>query len=224
MYSSYVGEGEARLRAAFARARSMAPATLFLDELDGFVGARPSRSCGFVTSHLGRACMLDGFVGARPSRSCGSATSDLGRACRLAVSPPPARCQCLTGILRRAGKRGQAGEQAGASQAAERMLSVLLTETDGLEAATGVSPSWPAVELQPASTHPWVRCAGVLLLAATNRPQEIDAALLRPGRFDVILYVPPPDCGGRLETLRVHTRGMPLAADVRLEVRGPLLL
>ena len=39
MYSSYVGEGEARLRAAFARARAVAPATLFLDELDGFVGA-----------------------------------------------------------------------------------------------------------------------------------------------------------------------------------------
>ena len=60
-------------------------------------------------------------------------------------------------------------------------------------------------------------CAGVLLLAATNRPQEIDAALLRPGRFDVILYVPPPDEPGRLETLKIHTRGMPLAADVDLQ-------
>lgn len=61
-------------------------------------------------------------------------------------------------------------------------------------------------------------CAGVLLLAATNRPQEIDAALLRPGRFDVILYVPPPDEAGRLETLKIHTRGMPLAADADLQV------
>ncbi|GFH12337.1 cell division control 48-like protein B [Haematococcus lacustris] len=57
---------------------------------------------------------------------------------------------------------------------------------------------------------------GVLVLGATNRPQAMDAALLRPGRFDSLLYVPPPDEAGRLQVLQVHTRGMPLGADVDL--------
>ncbi|MCD6563241.1 MAG: AAA family ATPase, partial [Thermoproteales archaeon] len=52
---------------------------------------------------------------------------------------------------------------------------------------------------------------------ATNRPDIIDPALLRPGRFDRIIYVPPPDLRARVEILKVHTRGMPLAEDVNLE-------
>ena len=64
-----------------------------------------------------------------------------------------------------------------------------------------------------------VLCAGVLVVAATNRPQAIDAALLRPGRFDALLFVPPPDLQGRLETLRIHTRSIPLDGDVDLQVR-----
>ncbi|MEM2616448.1 MAG: AAA family ATPase, partial [Thermofilaceae archaeon] len=52
---------------------------------------------------------------------------------------------------------------------------------------------------------------------ATNRPDIIDPALLRPGRFDRIIYVPPPDRAARLEILKVHTRRMPLAEDVDLE-------
>lgn len=57
----------------------------------------------------------------------------------------------------------------------------------------------------------------MLVLAATNRPDQLDAALLRPGRFDVQLYVPPPDAQGRLEALRVHCRELPLAAGVDLQ-------
>lgn len=56
------------------------------------------------------------------------------------------------------------------------------------------------------------------VLAATNRPQALDPALLRPGRLDLILYVPPPDVAGRLQTLEIHTREMPLAPDVDLQV------
>ena len=81
----------------------------------------------------------------------------------------------------------------GSDSSALRLLSALLTEMDGMELATGV-----------------------LVLAATNRPAAIDAALMRPGRLDVQLYVPPPDLAGRLEVLRVHTAGMPLAEDVDL--------
>lgn len=58
--------------------------------------------------------------------------------------------------------------------------------------------------------------AGVLVLAATNRPDKLDGALLRPGRFDVLLYVPPPDEAGRLAALRVHTRGLDLDDTVSL--------
>ncbi|XP_051177215.1 cell division control protein 48 homolog B-like [Lolium perenne] len=75
----------------------------------------------------------------------------------------------------------------------ESLLSTLLTEMDGLELATGI-----------------------IVLAATNRPKAIDAALLRPGRFDMLLYVPPPDVQGRHEILRIKTRKMKLGEDVDL--------
>ncbi len=57
---------------------------------------------------------------------------------------------------------------------------------------------------------------GVVVLAATNRPEVLDAALLRPGRFDRRVEVGPPDQRGRLEILQVHTRQVPLAPDVDL--------
>ena len=60
--------------------------------------------------------------------------------------------------------------------------------------------------------------AGVVVLAATNRAHMLDAALLRPGRLDVQLFVPPPDAVARNAILQVHTRGMPLAPDVDLQV------
>ncbi|KAL1551136.1 Cell division control protein 48 B [Salvia divinorum] len=90
-----------------------------------------------------------------------------------------------------AAKRG--GGSSGSSTVGERLLTTMLTEMDGLEQAKGI-----------------------LVLAATNRPHAIDAALMRPGRFDIILYVPPPDLEGRLEILRVHTRKMKIGSDVDL--------
>jgi transitional endoplasmic reticulum ATPase len=85
--------------------------------------------------------------------------------------------------------RRKSGE--GESQVTERVVSQLLTEMDGLE------------ELK-----------GVVVLGATNRPDLIDEALLRPGRFDKILRVPPPDKEGRLEILKIHTKKKPLSKDV----------
>jgi transitional endoplasmic reticulum ATPase len=76
----------------------------------------------------------------------------------------------------------------------ERVVSQLLTEMDGLE-----------------------KLEGVVVIGATNRPDILDPALLRPGRFDRLVYVPPPDRAARLEILKVHTRRMPLAEDVDLE-------
>jgi len=74
------------------------------------------------------------------------------------------------------------------------VISQFLTELDGLE------------ELK-----------GVLVLAATNRKDLIDSAIMRPGRFDFILEVPLPDEEARREILMVHTRGKPLAGDVDLK-------
>jgi transitional endoplasmic reticulum ATPase len=56
----------------------------------------------------------------------------------------------------------------------------------------------------------------VIVIAATNRLDCIDPALTRPGRFDRILSIPPPDAGTREAILKVHTRYMPLAVDVDL--------
>src|SRR5580765_7118229 len=58
----------------------------------------------------------------------------------------------------------------------------------------------------------------VVVMGASNRLQDLDPALLRPGRFDRQILVQPPDLKGRSEILRVHTRGMPLAPDVDLEL------
>ncbi len=87
-------------------------------------------------------------------------------------------------------RRGAGGD----SQVTERVVSQLLTELDGIE------------ELK-----------GVVVLAATNRLDRVDPALLRPGRFDFLVELPVPDLEARLAILRVHTRGMPLADDVDLE-------
>ena len=76
----------------------------------------------------------------------------------------------------------------------DRVISQLLTELDGIE------------ELR-----------GVMVIAATNRPDLVDPALLRPGRFDRLLYVGPPDKQARLEIFKIHTKGMSLADDVNLE-------
>jgi cell division protease FtsH len=76
----------------------------------------------------------------------------------------------------------------------EQTLNQLLVELDGFEAN-----------------------AGVVLLAATNRPETLDKALLRPGRFDRQVVLDAPDARGRTEILGVHTRGKPLAQDVDLE-------
>src|SRR5207245_4342925 len=58
----------------------------------------------------------------------------------------------------------------------------------------------------------------VVVMGASNRLQDLDPALLRPGRFDRQIMIQAPDLKGRIEILGVHTRGKPLAPDVELEV------
>ncbi len=87
----------------------------------------------------------------------------------------------------------QRGSGGGESHVSERVVSQLLTEIDGIE------------ELR-----------GVIVLAATNRADILDPALLRPGRFDVQIQVPAPDAATRQAILKVHTRRRPLADGIDL--------
>lgn len=82
----------------------------------------------------------------------------------------------------------------GGNDEREQTLNQLLTEMDGFEGNTGI-----------------------IIIAATNRPDVLDAALLRPGRFDRQVVVDRPDYAGRLEILKVHARGKTLAKDVDLD-------
>ena len=124
-----VGVGAARVRDLFKQARTLAPAIVFIDELDA----------------VGRS-----------------------RASQVRI--------------------GGHDEQ-------EQTLNQILTEMDGFDSREGV-----------------------IVIAATNRPDVLDEALLRPGRFDRRVYVSPPDRDGRAAILRVHTRGVTLAPDVDLDV------
>ncbi len=125
--SKWVGESEKAIRQIFRRARQVAPAIIFFDEIDAIAPAR--------------------------------------------------------------------GYRHDTSGVTDRIVNQLLTEMDGIEPLTNV-----------------------VVIAATNRPDILDPALLRPGRFDRLIYVPPPDKKARLEILKIHTRKMPLAEDVDLEV------
>jgi len=80
------------------------------------------------------------------------------------------------------------------SRVSERIVNQLLVEMDGME------------ELE-----------SVVVLAATNRPDMIDTALLRPGRFDIFVFTPPPNKAARQAIFTVHTRNMPLADDVNID-------
>ena len=125
----YVGVGASRVRDLFQRAKSEAPAIIFIDELDA----------------IGR------------TRSGSSMSS-------------------------------------GGHDEREQTLNQVLTEMDGFTGSEGV-----------------------IVLAATNRPEILDAALLRPGRFDRRVSVNPPDQKGREQILAVHTRSVPLDPEVELE-------
>jgi transitional endoplasmic reticulum ATPase len=124
--SKWVGESEKAVRQIFRRARQVAPAIIFFDEIDSIAPAR--------------------------------------------------------------------GFRHDTSGVTDRIVNQLLTEMDGIE-----------------------RLRNVVVIGATNRPDILDPALLRPGRFDRLIYVPPPDYKARLEIFKVHTRKMPLADDVDLE-------
>jgi len=126
LLSKWVGESEKAVRKVFRKARQVAPAIIFIDEIDSLF---PRRGTGYADSGV-----------------------------------------------------------------TERVVSQMLTEMDGIQSLKDV-----------------------VVIGATNRPDLIDPALLRPGRLERLVYVPPPDKYGRLKILKVLTKKMPLAKDVNLE-------
>ncbi len=92
------------------------------------------------------------------------------------------------------GRQRGGGASLGGHDEREQTLNQILTEMDGFTGSEGV-----------------------IVLAATNRPEILDSALLRPGRFDRRVFVNPPDAAGREKILAVHTRRVPLAPDVDLK-------
>ncbi len=82
----------------------------------------------------------------------------------------------------------------GESGVTERVISQLLTEMDGI-----------------------MPLEDIIVIAATNRPDIVDSAVLRPGRFDRLIYVPEPDEAARLEIFKIHTKNMPLSNDVDIK-------
>ncbi|TQW00747.1 hypothetical protein V2A60_001797 [Cordyceps javanica] len=96
------------------------------------------------------------------------------------------------------GQRG-GGDGGSRSNMSVNMLNALLTEMDGFESLRGV-----------------------LVLAATNRPEAMDPALLRPGRFDQVVYVGPPNEAAREAVFNVHLRGLSLAPDVDMKALARL--
>jgi transitional endoplasmic reticulum ATPase len=88
-------------------------------------------------------------------------------------------------------RRGAGFSDSGVS---ERVISQLLTEMDGI-----------------------TTLVDIVIIAATNRPDMVDPAVLRPGRFDRLIYVPEPDEKSRLQIFKIYTKGMPLAKDVNLD-------
>lgn len=126
LLTPWFGESEQAVSRLFARARQVAPAVLFLDEIDALAPRR--------------------------------------------------------------------GSSPGEPVVTERVVDTLLAEMDGVEPLEGV-----------------------VVLGATNRPGLLDPAMIRPGRLEELLYVPPPDADVRREILEIHTRDVPLAPDVDLD-------
>jgi transitional endoplasmic reticulum ATPase len=88
-------------------------------------------------------------------------------------------------------RRGQGDGDSGVT---ERVISQLLTEMDGI-----------------------IPLENIIVIAATNRPDIVDSAVLRPGRFDRLIYVPEPDEAARLEIFKINTKNMPLSNDVDIK-------
>ncbi|XP_032218211.2 spermatogenesis-associated protein 5-like protein 1 [Nematostella vectensis] len=207
LFSSYVGDAERTLRELFLKARATAPAILFLDELDSLAGKRGS-NLGMETRLL--ATLLNEMDGV------GVSANIYGKECNEREMPQKYKED-----------RGSKGNIGGESLTNSCERSANVAGIDNIEISLELNKKLDEGNsdhnIRETRTNDLSRLFSqdvkdLILVAATNRPEAIDGALLRPGRIDCMIYVPPPDMQARLEILRVHTRFSPLAPDVDLSV------
>ena len=157
----------------------------------------PARRCSPAPSRVRRACPSSPSP-ARTSSRCSSASAPAASATCSTRPRRSAPCIVFIDEIDAVGRHRGAGLGNGNDER-EQTLNQLLVEMDGFEANEGI-----------------------IIIAATNRPDVLDPALLRPGRFDRQVVVPRPDIDGREQILAVHMKKVPLAPDVdpRVIARG----
>ena len=141
------------------------------------------------------------------------------------MEPPDAVQGVLVGVVHLRPCRGESEQQVSRRFARARQVAptvIFIDEIDSLAPVRGGGLGEPAVTERVVNTilaemDGLEEMQGVVVIAATNRPNLVDPALLRPGRFDELIYVPVPDAAGRRHILGIHTKNMPLAEDVDLD-------
>ena len=163
-----------------------------------------ANACGWPTLHVTGAQLHGAYVG--------ETEANIRKVFRTARERAPSILvfDNLDALGASRGGLGDDGEADGGSSVAERALSTLLNEMDG------VGFAGPASAADAGSGGSSAARPAVFLVGCTNRPDLVDAALMRPGRLEQLLHVRHPQADEREAVLQVHARARPLAADVEL--------
>src|SRR5450756_957345 len=190
----FVGVGAARVRDMFEQAKKQAPCIVFIDEIDAVGRQRGNGKTLLAKAIAGEAKVpffsISGSDFVEMFVGVGAARV------RDMFEQAKKHTPCIVFIdeIDAVGRQRGAG-LGGGNDEREQTLNALLVEMDGFEGT-----------------------AGVIVIAATNRPDVLDSALLRPGRFDRQVVVPLPDIRGREQILMVHMRKVPVAPDVKADI------
>ncbi|XP_047219343.1 spermatogenesis-associated protein 5-like protein 1 isoform X3 [Girardinichthys multiradiatus] len=186
--SPYVGDSEKALAQLFRQARACAPCILFLDEIDSLIGSRSSVEAPNSVQTRLLSVLLNEMDG------IGLKTVERRGAERI--------LQAVGGV-----------EQSHVEEEVTCYRDHTASDQHSLTCVITFSFFLSFLQLGRQE----VCNKDVMVVAATNRPNSIDSALLRPGRLDHIIYVPPPDLQARLAILKVCSKSMPVGSHVCLE-------
>ena len=212
----FAGLGASRVRKLFEKAKKLAPCIIFIDEIDA-IGSRRTSNSGAETENnqtLNQLLVeMDGFnstetviVLAATNRPemLDKALLRPGRFDRQITVPAPD----LVGresILKLHAQNKKVSDEIDA-------IGSRRTSNSGAETENNQTLNQLLVEMDGFGSE-----ETIIVLAATNRPEMLDKALLRPGRFDRRITIPVPDLKGRLEILKIHSKNKKIAEDVNLE-------